>query len=263
MANIVMEVKNLYSGYKDKNILENINLEIEKGKIYSIIGSNGCGKTTLMRTLSRNKKPKSGKVLIDGKDIFSMSTKEVARKIAVLSQNNITMSDVTVESLVGYGRYAYNKWWQNNTEKDKEIVKWAIEKTGLNGYEERKLQTLSGGERQRAWIAMAIAQKPEILLLDEPTTYLDISHQLGIMELVKKLNKEEGITIIMVLHDINHASRYSDELIIIDDHKVYEKGDPWRLINDNVLQKVFKVEADILEDSDNNKPIFYAKKVVE
>ena len=110
---------------------------------------------------------------------------------------------------------------------------------------------------------MAIAQKPEILLLDEPTTYLDISHQLGIMELVKKLNKEEGITIIMVLHDINHASRYSDELIIIDNHKVYEKGDPWRLINDNVLQKVFKVEADILEDSDNNKPIFYAKKVVE
>lgn len=132
----------------------------------------------------------------------------------------------------------------------------------MTGYAERKINALSGGERQRAWIAMSIAQKPEILLLDEPTTYLDISHQLEIMELVSRLNREEGITILMVLHDINHAARYSDELIVINDHRIYRQGDPWSILRGDVLDRVFRVEAELTADSESGTPIFYAKRVV-
>lgn len=259
---IILEVKNLSVSYKEKKILENINLKIEKGKIYSIIGPNGCGKTTLINTMSRGKKPKTGEVLLQGEDIFKMRNKDVAKKLATLNQSNITMSDVTVRKLVQYGRYAHKEWWKGTSDYDNEVVDWAIEKTGLENFQNRRINTLSGGERQRAWIAMSIAQKPEILLLDEPTTYLDISHQLEIMELVSRLNKEEGITIVMVLHDINHAARYSDELIVLNNHRVFEKGDPWTILKGDVLTKVFNAEAEITEDSDTNKPIFYAKKVV-
>lgn len=257
----ILQIDNLTVSYKEKKVIDSINLDITKGKVYSIIGPNGCGKTTLMRTMSRGIKPKSGQVLLYGKSIFKIKTKNVAKKIAVLSQNNNTISDVTVRQLIGYGRFAHKEWWKG-IDDDNEIVDWAINKTNLMDFENRKINTLSGGERQRAWIAMSIAQKPEVLLLDEPTTYLDISHQLEIMELISRLNKEDGITIVMVLHDINHAARYSDELIVIKDQKIFEKGDPWTILGGNVLKDVFKVEAEISTDKDTNKPIFYAKKVI-
>lgn len=260
--NVLLRIENLNVSYKDHMIIDNINLNVEKGKIYSIIGPNGCGKTTLIRTMSRSIKPKSGKVLLDNNDIFKMRTKNVAKKMAILCQNNNTISDVTVRNLVQYGRYSHKEWWKGSGEDDNSIVDWAIKKTGLTNFENRKINTLSGGERQRAWIAMAIAQKPEILLLDEPTTYLDISHQLEIMELIARLNKEEGITIVMVLHDINHAARYSDELVVIKDKKIFKKGDPWEVLASNVLRDVFRVEAEIIEDKETKKPIFYVKKVV-
>ena len=226
----ILEIKNLSISYKDNKIIDDIDLDIERGKIYSIIGPNGCGKTTLIRAMSRNIKPQNG--------------------------------DATVRQLVQYGRFAYKRWWKGFEKEDAEIVDWALEKTGLAAFENRKINTLSGGERQRAWIAMAIAQKPEILLLDEPTTFLDICHQLEIMELVAKLNREEGITIVMVLHDINHAARYSDELIVIKDHKIFKKGDPWTILKSDVLRCAFRVEAQISRDVETNKPIFYAKKMV-
>ncbi|SHJ55795.1 iron complex transport system ATP-binding protein [Hathewaya proteolytica DSM 3090] len=260
--NVLLKVRDLSVGYKEHKIIDNINLDIERGKIYSILGPNGCGKTTLVRTMSRSIKPKSGKVLLHDEDIFKMKTKNVAKKMAVLCQNNITMSDVTVKNLVQYGRYSHKEWWRGSSEEDKGIVEWALEKTGLLNFSNRKISNLSGGERQRAWIAMAIAQKPEILLLDEPTTYLDICHQLEIMELVSKLNKEEGITIVMVLHDINHAARYSDELVVLKDKHIYKQGEPFDILEPSVLKEVFKVEADIMKDKDNNKPVFYAKRVV-
>lgn len=260
--NVILSVENLSVSYKEKNVIENVNIDIEKGKVYSIIGPNGCGKTTLIRTMSRSIKPKNGYVKLYNNDIFKIKTKNVARKMAILSQSNASMSEVTVKTLVQYGRFAHKEWWQGSNSGDNEIVEWAINKTGLEKYKDRKISTLSGGERQRAWIAMAIAQKPEILLLDEPTTYLDISHQLEIMELVSKLNKEENITIVMVLHDINHAARYSDELIVIKDKQVYTKGNPWEVLESNVLKDVFRVEAEVSKDKETNKPIFYAKKVV-
>ena len=262
MSEVILETKGLCAGYKDHPVIENINLSFEKGKIYSIIGPNGCGKTTLMRAISRNRKPSSGQVLLHGENIFQMNTKRVARHIAMLSQHNVTPGDITVRALVSYGRYAHKDWWRGQTGEDQSTVDWALSRTGMTDYSNRKINALSGGELQRAWIAMSIAQKPEILLLDEPTTYLDISHQLEIMELISKLNREENITIIMVLHDINHAARYSDELVVIHESHVYRQGDPWSLLRSNVLRDVFRVEADITADHENGTPIFYARKVV-
>lgn len=263
MCEPILEVKHLCAGYKDHCVIEDVSLSFEKGKIYSIIGPNGCGKTTLMRSISRNHRPSAGQVLLHGENIFQMNTKRVARHIAMLSQHNAPLGDITVRTLVSYGRYAHRDWWKGQTTEDQETVCWALERTGMSDYSNRKINALSGGELQRAWIAMSIAQKPEILLLDEPTTYLDISHQLEIMELVSKLNREEKITIIMVLHDINHAARYSDELVVIHRHHVYQQGDPWSLLRSNVLRDVFHVEADISEDSESGTPIFYARKVVQ
>lgn len=263
MPDVILETKGLCVGYRDHRVIEDINLSVERGKIYSIIGPNGCGKTTLMRAITRSIRPSSGQVLLKGQNIFKMKTKMVARNIAILSQNNDTLSDVTVRTLVQYGRFAHREWWRGSSKEDTEIVDWALETTGMKDYSERKINALSGGERQRAWIAMSIAQRPEILLLDEPTTYLDISHQLEIMDLVTRLNREEGITILMVLHDINHAARYSDELVVINDHHIYKKGDPWTILKSDVLSKVFRVEADLTADSENGTPIFYAKRVVK
>lgn len=262
MGKVILETKGLSAGYKGQNVIRNIDLSFEKGKIYSIIGPNGCGKTTLMRTISRNLRPQSGKVLLEGEDIFRMNTKRVARHVAMLSQHNLATGDVTVGTLVSYGRFAHRQWWQSAGAEDSDMVAWALERTGMKDYADRKLTDLSGGERQRAWVAMSIAQKPEILLLDEPTTYLDIAHQLEIMELVSSLNREEGITIIMVIHDINHAARYSDEMVVINDHQICCQEDPWTLLQGNMLRDVFHVEADITRDQENGTPIFYAKKVV-
>ncbi|MGM9605890.1 MAG: ABC transporter ATP-binding protein [Oscillospiraceae bacterium] len=263
MPEIILQTENLCVGYREHQVIKNINLSIEKGKVYSIIGPNGCGKTTLMRAISRSIKPTSGTVLLDGQNIFKMNTRLVAQKVAVLSQSNTSMSDITVRTLVQYGRFAHKKWWRGGSDKDTAIVEWALEKTGMTDYSNRRINSLSGGERQRAWIAMSIAQKPEILLLDEPTTYLDISHQLEIMELVARLNREEGITIVMVLHDINHAARYSDELIVLHEHHIWKQGEPWATLKSGVLRDVFRVDAVISKDEESGTPIFYAQKVVK
>ncbi|HML46777.1 MAG TPA: ABC transporter ATP-binding protein, partial [Clostridia bacterium] len=258
-----LKVNGISAGYRGVPVISNVSFDIQAQKIYSIIGPNGCGKTTLIRTISRNMRPLSGQILLDGRDIFHTNTKLVARSIAVLSQNNRTMSDVTVKKLVQYGRYAHHDWWMGRSGEDERIVEWAIDKTNLRGYEDRRIHTLSGGEQQRAWLAMSIAQRPRLLLLDEPTTYLDISHQLEIMELISRLNREDGITIVMVLHDINHAARYSDEMIVVKNRGIYMRGDPWTLLENNILRDVFRVEAEITRDAESDRPIFYAKKVVQ
>ena len=262
MEEIILQARGICAGYRDMPVLEGVDIDIKRGKVCSIIGPNGCGKTTLIKVLSRNLRPRSGSVLLDGGDIFKTNTRLVARKMAVLSQNNSSFSEVNVKTLVSFGRYAHKKWWHGGDAKDTRIVEWALETTGMTKFADRKISDLSGGERQRAWIAMSIAQRPDILLLDEPTTYLDISHQLEIMELVRKLNEQEGMTIVMVLHDINHAVRYSNELIVIKDHRVWETGDPWSILNDGVLCDVFNVEAEIMKDAESGKPVFYAKRVV-
>ena len=258
----LLQVKDVSVSYKNNKVISGVSLNIERGKIYSIIGPNGCGKTTLMRVMGRNLKPDSGDILLDGKNIFRVSSKSVARNVAVLTQNHNTTSDVSVKALVQYGRYAHQEWWRGKNTEDEEIVDWAIGRAALHGYENRKINTLSGGEQQRAWIAMSIAQKPKLLLFDEPTTYLDISHQLEIMELVSSLNREDGITIVMVLHDINHAARFSDRMAVIFGQKVYMEGEPWDVLSGNVLKDVFRVSAEVTNDTETGKPIFYAKNVI-
>ena len=261
MEQSILEVEDLSVSFKEKKVLEHISFCVERGRIYSVIGKNGCGKTTLLRTICRSQRPDAGQIRLEGRDIRRLSSRAVARTMAILSQNNDSMSDVTVETLTGYGRYAHKKLFVSGGESDREIVDWAMERTGVQDLRRRKINTLSGGERQRAWMAMLLAQKPAVMLLDEPTTYLDIAHQLEIMELVSDLNRTEGITILMVLHDINHAARYSDELIVLDGRRVFRQGAPWTLIEEGIMEQVFGVESDVLKSSEGD-PIFYAKRVI-
>ena len=261
MEKTILKVENLSVAFKEKKILEDISFSVEEGKIVTIVGKNGCGKTTLLRSIGRSLKPEKGRILLNGENVYRMSARKTARIMAVLSQTNDSMSNVKVETLVGYGRFAHRNLFSGSPEKDKAIVEWAMERAGVTAFRERSINTLSGGERQRAWIAMLLAQKPKLMLLDEPTTYLDIAHQLEIMELVRDLNRTEKITILMVLHDINHAARYSDELVVLDRHHIYRQGSPWDLIREGVLEEVFGVEADVLTGEDG-RPIFYARKVI-
>ena len=258
----LMQLSDVSVGYRHHPVIESLSLSIQAGSVYAVIGPNGCGKTTLMRAMSRNMKPSSGSILLEGKDIFTMSSKAVARSVAALTQSHNTLSDVSVRTLVQYGRYAHQDWWRGRSTTDEDIVDWAIERTGLAGFESRKISALSGGEQQRAWIAMAIAQRPKLLLLDEPTTYLDICHQMEIMDLVCSLNREDGITIVMILHEINHAARYADRIVVLFDRRVYMEGRPWEVLERDVLERVFRIDARVISDADSDTPVLYAKSVI-
>lgn len=219
-----LKVENLNVGYDDKEILKGISFNIDAGEVVTIIGPNGSGKSTLIKTISRYLKPKSGSIFLDKVNVNQIKTRELAKNLAVLPQVKGVSSDITIEELVSYGRYPHISFGKRMSKEDKDIVTWALEKTGLQEMKNRYIVTLSGGERQRAWIAMSLAQKPKILLLDEPTTFLDICYQLETLELVKELNKTLGITVIMVLHDLNQAARYSDKLLVINNGELWEYG---------------------------------------
>ncbi len=255
----IIEVKDMDIILGNKKIIDRVDLNIQQGKITSIIGPNGSGKTTILRAICRNIRPGRGTITLDGRDVFSYTSNAFAKKVAFLAQSHECPNDLTVRELVGYGRYAHKSWWKGNTEEDDSAVEWAVEMTGMTDFAEKNMGTLSGGERQRAWIAMALAQKPELLVLDEPTTYLDICYQLELLELIRDLNKNEGITVIMVLHDINQAARFSDEIKIIDKGKVFASGSPCEVVNTANLREVFRVETDIKYDG--GSPVFYPKRV--
>jgi len=255
-------VENLNVSYSDIEVLKDINFHINTGEIVTIIGPNGSGKSTLIKAVSRCLKPSKGNVFLDKNNIKQIDTKEIAKKLAVLPQVKNVSSDISVEELVSYGRYPHLNFGKRLSKEDNEIVTWAIEKTGLENMRKRLVCTLSGGERQRAWIAMSLAQKPQVLILDEPTTYLDISYQLEILELVKELNNTLGITVVMVLHDLNQASRYSDKIMVINKGKLCEFDSPDKIINKDMLKNIFKIDADIYEDEINNCPYFIPKKTI-
>ena len=262
MNSPILSIENLKVRLNSREIISDFSLSIERGKIHSIIGPNGSGKTTLLRAISRNIRPTHGIVYLNGTSLKKMKAKTIACQMAVLSQVHNGMSDVSVRELVAYGRFSHREWWRSNNTDDNEIVDWALERTNITAFENQKINTLSGGERQRAWIAMAIAQKPEILLLDEPTTFLDISHQIEVLELIAGLNREENITILMVLHDINHAAQYSDEIIVMKEGALHSRGKPEEILEASVLRDVFNIEASIYQDEETGKPMFLARKVV-
>ncbi|MDD4780663.1 MAG: ABC transporter ATP-binding protein [Tissierellia bacterium] len=256
-----LKVEGLNVFYGDKKILNDISFNIKSGEITTIIGPNGSGKSTLIKTISRYLKPKGGSIYLDKVNINQINTKEIARNLAVLPQVKDVSSDISVEELVSYGRYPHLKFGKRLSKEDKEIIEWALEKTGLLEMKDRCVVTLSGGERQRAWIAMSLAQKPKILLLDEPTTFLDICYQFEVLELVKELNKTLGITVVMVLHDLNQAARYSDKMLVINNGDLWEYGEPCEIVSENLLKNIFKIDADIYEDKVNNCPYFIPRKI--
>ncbi len=227
---------------KDKAFIENLNINIPKGKITTILGPNGSGKSTLLSILSTYNKPYKGEVYIEDKNLNNLKSKEIARLIATVHQHNESPADLDVETLVSYGRVPHKKHCEKDDENES-IINWAISSTNLDDIREKKVMSLSGGQRQRAFIAMALAQKTDVLLLDEPTTYLDIYHQIGILELVKKLNEEHGITIIMVLHDINQAIKYSHNIVVMKDGKIIQEGQPGDIINEKTIKTVYNVEG--------------------
>lgn len=250
----MISCKNLKVGYEEKVIIENLSLSINKGEVVSIIGPNGCGKSTLLKTLSRIIKPMSGGIYIQNESIKNLKSKHISQKVCLLSQHNDAPGDFTVEELVYFGRIPHKKWYESKTKSDEEIVNWAIENTGLKRYKNTPINSLSGGERQRAYIAQALCQKPDIFLLDEPTTYLDISYQLEVMELVREINEKFNITIVMVLHELNQASKYSDRLVIMKDGEIVSDGCPKEVINKETIKQVYKIECDIDNDPISNKP---------
>lgn len=244
----MIKAKDLCFSYdKDKSFITKLNVEIEKGKITTILGPNGSGKSTLLSIFAGLNKPTSGEVSINGKSINSLKQKELAREIAIVHQQNTVPSDITVKELVAYGRIPHKKYFQGNNESDDEIIEWAIKRTGLENLKDKAVMGMSGGERQRAFIAMSLAQKSEILFLDEPTTYLDIYHQIEILELVKELNDEEDLTVVMVLHDINQAIKYSDNVIVMKSGQVIASGNANKVINMSLLNNVYNIGGFISE----------------
>ncbi len=240
--------------YDQKSIIKDFSFDVNEGEIVSIIGPNGSGKSTLLKALSRQLPYQTGAVELDGINLKSMSPKQIARKLCMLSQKNQAPSDMTVYDLVAYGRYPHKKWYEKLTNDDREIIQWAIDKTHLSDYQTRTVASLSGGESQRAWIAMALAQRPQILLLDEPTTYLDIAHQLQLLELIHSVNKELGMTIVMVLHDLNQASIYSDKICVIKDGAMVRYGTSEEVMTRELIRKVYHVDCEIDQHFKHGKP---------
>ncbi len=254
--------KNITIDYGKRDVIRDLTLEIPQGKIVTIIGQNGCGKSSLLKTVSRAVVPKCGNVIFEGKKIEKYPRKYLAQRIAYLAQTHKSPEDIDVRTLVSYGRYPYTRFGKRSTHRDEEIIDKALTLTGLKALEKRILTTLSGGERQRAWIAMAICQEPEILILDEPTTYLDISYQVEVLETVKKLNEELNITIIMVLHDLNLAARYSDYLYAIKDGNIYAAGEADVVMTEKNLEEIFEIQAAVFEDELNHCPYFIPLKKI-
>lgn len=243
--NTAIEVKQLSVTLGNRQILHDINVSVPVGKITTLIGPNGCGKSTLLRSMIGYIHSPRECVTILGKPLQSYSRSELARQMAFLPQVPNMPKDMTVEELVYCGRYPYQTWWKNTAKEDREIVDYALEITKTDHLRYQLIPSLSGGERQRVWIAMALAQQPKLLVLDEPTTYLDINHQLEIMELLKRLNEEQGLTVLMVLHELTQAVQYSHHMAVIKDGYLVTSGETKSIISDDLFKKVFSVDVQI------------------
>lgn len=247
---MILEARALQLAYEKRTVVKDLSLAVDSREVISLIGPNGSGKSTILKALARALRPLGGSVYLNGYDVQHLSPAKLAKQLAILPQGPDAPSDLTVRELVWYGRSPHMHWWGRPSATDAEVVAWAIGETKLDQLADRPVATLSGGERQRAWIALALAQTPEVLLLDEPTTFLDIAHQLEVMELVRRLNHSLGLTVIMVLHDINQAARYSHRLIALKQGHIIADGTPAQVLTPALLRKLFGVEARIEHDSE-------------
>lgn len=242
-------------GYGDFRVADGLNVAIPDGKFTAIIGPNGCGKSTLLRTLSRLMKPLGGQVRLDGQAIQHFATKEVARRIGLLAQNASAPGDITVQELVARGRYPHQPLFTRWRDEDERAVQKAMDATGVTALADQSVDTLSGGQRQRAWIAMVLAQETSILLLDEPTTWLDISHQIDLLELLSELNREQGYTLAAVLHDLNQACRYATHLIALREGKIIAEGAPDAIVTPELIEAIYGLRCMIIDDPVAGTPL--------
>ncbi|WP_404987848.1 ABC transporter ATP-binding protein [Clostridium culturomicium] len=250
-----ISVKNLSVAYESNTIIEDMNLSIPKGEISIIIGANGCGKSTLLKTIARINKPKAGDIFINDKNIKEVKEKHIAKKVAFLPQGPVCPSGLTVKELVAYGRFPHQKIIGGLNGHDKKIIDWAIEETGLKEFADRQVENLSGGQRQRAWIAMTLAQETDIIMLDEPTTYLDMSYQLEVLEVLERLNKEKKITVVIVLHELNNACRFASNIIGLKKGKIVCQGKPLEVINKSTLKEIYGIDANLQRSENGEYPI--------
>lgn len=255
MAQHQLVAENLAVGYGERTVIEGLDFRVPDGKITTIVGPNACGKSTLLRSLSRLLTPKAGQVLLDGKRVHSMPAKALARTLGLLPQTPLAPEGITVADLVGRGRQPHQGVFSRWSHADDLAVAEALELTATSELSERAVDELSGGQRQRVWIAMALAQQTDVLLLDEPTTFLDVSHQVEVLDLLTDLNRSRGTTIVMVLHDLNLAARYADYLVAMRQGSIQAQGSPGEILTEQVVAGVFGLASKVISDPTTNKPL--------
>jgi iron complex transport system ATP-binding protein len=241
--------------YGDRLVVEELALEVAPGRITAIVGANGCGKSTLLRALARLLSPTSGQIVLDGVELNSRPTKEIARLIGLLPQSPIAPEGIVVSDLIGRGRHPHQRVFARWSRADDEAVAAALDATGIADLADRPVDELSGGQRQRVWIAMALAQATDILLLDEPTTFLDVAHQIEVLDLLADLNRARGTTIVMVLHDLNLAARYADEIVAVCRGRVHAIGSPGSVVTAELVSEVFGLDSEVIPDPLTGKPL--------
>ncbi|MHA7240301.1 ABC transporter ATP-binding protein [Arthrobacter sp. TMS1-12-1] len=250
-----LSAESLTLAYDDRTVVDQLTVALPAGKVTVIVGANACGKSTLLRGLARLLKPAGGSVLLNGSDIATQSTKAVARVLGLLPQTPLAPDGISVADLVGRGRYPHQGWFRQWTPEDDDAVAGALEATDTLALAGRSVDELSGGQRQRVWIAMALAQQTDILLLDEPTTFLDVAHQIEVLDLITDLNRRAGTTVVMVLHDLNLAARYADHLIALRDGRIVVEGPPSVVVTEETVSEVFNLECRVIADPVSGTPM--------
>jgi iron complex transport system ATP-binding protein len=258
-SSISLGTESVTLSYDQNIITQDLSIRIPEGKFSVIVGPNGCGKSTLLRAMSRLLEPTSGQVLLNGKNIHALATRDVAKILGLLPQSAIAPDGIKVVDLVARGRFPHQKWFQPWREQDQDAVDAAMKATSITEFAQLNVDQLSGGQRQRVWVAMALAQETPLLLLDEPTTYLDIAHQIELMDLFQDLNRLQGHTIVAVLHDLNHACRYADNLIAMKSGQVVATGTPNDIVTETLIETVFGLPCIILEDPISGTPLVIPK----
>ncbi|MDB1088124.1 ABC transporter ATP-binding protein [Streptomyces sp. ACA25] len=250
-----LTARELTLGYDARTVVDTLDLAVPDGEVTVIVGPNACGKSTTLRALGRLLKPRGGAVLLDGRELDRTPTRQIARAIGLLPQSPVAPEAITVADLVARGRQPHQHWWQQWSEADEQAVNRAMARTDVTVLADRPVDELSGGQRQRVWIALALAQETDLLLLDEPTTYLDIAHQMEVLDLVRQLNHAEGRTVVMVLHDLNQAARYAGHLVAMKDGRIVAEGPPADIVTTDLVREVFGLNSVIIPDPVTGGPL--------
>lgn len=252
---IDLVAEGLHLAYDRREVVHGVDLAVPSGRVTVVVGANGCGKSTLLRGLGRLLRPTAGRVTLGGQDVASMGPRRLAAVLGLLPQQPLAPEGITVADLVSRGRYPHQGAFRRWTSQDTEVVAQALAATGVHDLAHRRVEELSGGQRQRVWIAMVLAQQPEVLLLDEPTTFLDVAHQVEVLDLLAGLNRERGATVVMVLHDLNLAARYADHLVVMGEGRILREGDPGEVLTVDTVREAFGLASVVVPDPVTGGPL--------